>query len=81
VRTTLTLDDDVAAKLQAEVRRTGQPFKRIVNHFLRAGLNTRRQARPLRPFAVEAQPLGLRWGLTYDNISEMLDQLEGPARH
>lgn len=81
MRTTLTLDDDVAAKLQAEVRRTGQPLKQIVNHFLRAGLNARRQTRPLRPFTVQAQPLGLRWGLNYDNISELLDHLEGPVHH
>jgi hypothetical protein len=36
--TTLTLDDDVAAKLKAEARRTGRPLREIVNATLRRGL-------------------------------------------
>ncbi len=71
----------MAAKIQSEVRRTGQPFKCVVNHFLRAGLNARRQLRPARPFTVEARPLGLRWGQSYDNVSELLERLEGPVHH
>jgi hypothetical protein len=38
MRTTLTLDDDVAAHLQRLARETGRPFKQIVNDALRAGL-------------------------------------------
>jgi hypothetical protein len=38
MRTTLTLDDDVAAQLQRLARETGRPFKQIVNEALRAGL-------------------------------------------
>jgi predicted nucleic acid-binding protein len=30
MRTTVTLDDDVAAKLKAEARRTGKPFKTVL---------------------------------------------------
>jgi predicted transcriptional regulator len=37
MRTTLTLDDDVAAKLKAEARRIGRPFREIVNNALRDG--------------------------------------------
>ena len=44
MRTTLTLDDDVAAKLKTESRRAGRPFKEIVNETLRAGLASRRVA-------------------------------------
>ncbi|PYY05889.1 MAG: hypothetical protein DMG69_25080 [Acidobacteria bacterium] len=43
VRTTLTLDDDVAAKLRAEARRTGSPFKQLVNNLLRLALKITRQ--------------------------------------
>jgi predicted transcriptional regulator len=39
MRTTLTLDDDVAAHLQRLARETGRPFKQLVNEALRAGLN------------------------------------------
>lgn len=38
MRTTLTLDDDVAAQLGQIRARRGQPFKQLVNDVLRAGL-------------------------------------------
>ncbi len=79
MRTTLTLDDDVAAKLRAEARRSGQSFKQIVNRFLRLGLNLRTRTKSAPPFVVKARPLGLRPGLTYDNIGELLEQIEGSS--
>jgi hypothetical protein len=79
MRTTLTLDDDVAAKLQAEARKSGRSFKETVNRVLRLGLNARREGR-LKPFKVRAWPMGLRPGLNYDNIEELLDQIDGPMR-
>lgn len=78
MRTTLTLDNDVFAKLKAEARKTGRPFKEVVNEFLRVGLNLRRVNSAARPFIVNARPLGSKPGLNYDNIGELLDQLEGP---
>jgi hypothetical protein len=39
VRTTLTLDPDVAAKLKNEARRHGISFKEAVNSNLRRGLD------------------------------------------
>jgi hypothetical protein len=78
VRTTLTLDEDVAIKLRAEARRSGEPFKQIVNRVLRLGLNTQAQVKSLPPFKVKARPLGLPPGLSYDNVEELLEQLEGP---
>jgi hypothetical protein len=78
VRTTLTLDDDIVAKLQAESRRTGRSFKVVVNEFLRIGLNARRKLKPSEPFQVEARSMGLRPGLSYDNIGDLLDLIEGP---
>lgn len=78
MRTTLTLDDDVAAKLRAEARKTGEPFKTVVNRTLRTGLSVRSQATSLPPFKVKARPLGLRPGFSYDNVWELIDQIEGP---
>ena len=75
----MTLDDDVAAKLRAETRRSGQSFKQVVNHFLRLGLTFRSQLRPARPFVVRARALGLRPGFSYDNTSELLEQIEGSS--
>jgi hypothetical protein len=79
MRTTLTLDDDVAAKLKAEARRAGRPFRDIVNETLRRGLASRQAAVPRKPFKVKARDLGLKPGLSLDNVAELLDQVEGPA--
>jgi plasmid stability protein len=79
MRTTLTLDDDVAAKLKAEARRSGRPFRAIVNDTLRQGLATRRAAPTRRPFKVTARDLGkLLPGLTLDSVADLLEQVEGP---
>jgi hypothetical protein len=79
VRTTLTLDEDVFTKLQTEARKSGRPFKQLVNEFLRFALNTRRHRTPVEPFLVRARAMGTTPGLDYDNIGELLEQLEGPA--
>jgi len=78
VRTTLTLDDDVAAKLKTEARRSGKPFKEVVNGFLRAALNTKRVPPRHTPFKIDARPMGLLPGIDLDNIGQLLEQLEGP---
>jgi hypothetical protein len=78
MRTTLTLDDDVAAKLKAEIRHSGRSFKELVNEFLRLGLNARKQRKPRKPFIVKTRRLHPRPGLNFDNIGELLEQLEGP---
>jgi len=58
VRTTLTLDDDVAAKLQAESRRAGRPFRDIVNETLRRGLAGQRRGAQRQMFKAVARDLG-----------------------
>ena len=79
MRTTLTLDDDVAAKLKAESRRTGRPFRGIVNETLRHGLAHRRITAQRHPFRISARDLGdLRPGLSLDNVAELIEQVEGP---
>jgi hypothetical protein len=80
MRTTLTLDDDVAAKLKAQARKSGQSFKETVNETIRLGLNARRAVAKPKPFKVKARPMGIRPGLNYDNIEELLDQIDGPGR-
>ena len=79
MRTTLTLDDDVARLLQKETRRTGHSFKEVVNRTLRLGIQA--ASRPARkPFVVTPLDLRLPPGLSYDNVEELLDALEGPER-
>ena len=47
MRTTVTLDDELAARLQAIARERGVSFKEALNSTLRAGLSTRRPTRRL----------------------------------
>ena len=78
MRTTLTLDDDVAAKLKAEARRSGAPLKQVVNDTLRRGLNQPQTQASLPPFEIKARPLGERPGLNYDCVWRLLEEVEGP---
>ncbi len=79
MRTTLTLDDDVAAKLRAEARASGRSFRDVVNDAIRQGLASRRVAESAEAFRVTARDLGnLRPGLSLDNIGELLERIEGP---
>jgi hypothetical protein len=74
----VTLDQDVAERLKAEVRRSGRSFKDVVNELLRMGLAMRRRRQPPEPFVVRARPLGMRPGLDYDRTSVLVEHLEGP---
>jgi hypothetical protein len=77
MRTTLTLDDDVAAKLKAESRRAGRPFREVVNETLRRGLVSRRNTGVREKFKIRARDLGdLKPGLSLDNVAELLEQAE-----
>jgi len=78
VRTTLTLDDDVARLVQEEVRRSGGSFKGTVNNLLRQGLTASRSPQPRKPFVVTPKAMGLRPGLSYDCMAELLEEAEGP---
>jgi hypothetical protein len=81
VRTTLTLDDDVAAKLEAEARRSGLSFKETVNAMLRIGLASRRGKLPRPPFKVKPLPIEpLDANLDFDKVEALLDQVDGPSR-
>ena len=81
MRTTITLEDDVAANLEQRMRETGSSFKQTVNDVLRAGfLGLSRQTVPDPPFQIQARDMGLRPGLCEDNIEELLDQIDGVFR-
>ncbi len=78
MRTTLTLDDDVAAKLQQASRRSGRPFRDVVNEALRRGLQ--QQSTITRAaFRAHTRDMGeLTPGLQLDNVADLIDSLEGP---
>jgi hypothetical protein len=71
VRTTLTIDDDVAAALEGLRRTRGVSLKDLINEALRRGLQDLKRATQRRErFATHPVALGrLRIG-SLDNISE-----------
>jgi hypothetical protein len=73
VRTTLTLDDDVAKLLEQEMRRKGSSFKQLVNDTLRLGLAAAKHP-PRKPFKVKPWNLGLP---DFDKVEDLLEYLEG----
>ncbi len=78
MRTTLTLDEDLAVKLKAAARRSGRSFRDIVNEALRRGLMAERAGKRV-PFKVETRSLGgARPGIRFDGVAELLEQVEGP---
>ena len=74
MRTTLTLDPDVADRLRALARERGLPFKQVVNAVLRRGLHEGPDA-PTR-FHVEERRLGLRRGIDLDRALDLAARLE-----
>jgi hypothetical protein len=74
MRTTITLDDDVAAAVERIRRERGVGVSEAINGLARAGLN----AKPARPhFRQRSASIGLRIDVT--NVAEALEQLDGPA--
>ena len=78
MRSTLTIDDDLAALVNAEVRRSGQPYKVVVNELLKLGLASKRRPVARSAFKVKPRALGLPPGGNYDDIAAVLEELEGP---
>jgi len=76
VRTTLSLDRDVAERLRLEMRRTGKGLKESVNEALRRGLAL--GGRPPRAprFRVEPHAFGFKPGIDLDRLNQLADELE-----
>jgi hypothetical protein len=76
MRTTLTLEGDVAARVQREVRRTGKTLKEVVNEALRQGLGLSGRTVQPRPFKVRPHSFGFRPGVDLDRMNQLVDELE-----
>lgn len=80
MRTTITLDDDVVEAVRDEMRSgRGKTFKQAVNDLIRFGRSKKGdQTRKVKPFKVRSKRMGTYSHLNYENIGELLDQVEGP---
>jgi hypothetical protein len=77
MRTTLTLDDDVAHELRNRSRMTGSSFKQVVNDALRAGLQAGKRPGASPPsFRVTPKAAGFRSGVDILHLNRLVDELE-----
>ena len=77
MRTTLTIEEDVAAKLQKKLKKSiGKTFKDVVNETLRLGLLAEIELKETEKFQVRSRALGVNQGLNYDNIGKLIKQIE-----
>ena len=77
MRTTLTLDDDVARELQRLERGTQRRFKELVNDLLRNGMACGARAiQSLDRFVVTPKASGFRPGVDPLKLNQLSDELE-----
>lgn len=89
MRTTVTLDKDVARMLREAMRSSRQSFKRTLNEAVRKGLRGKPAHTGRSSFLIKAKPMGLREGIDPTNLNKLADELEmdavrtrlRPARH
>jgi hypothetical protein len=80
MRTTLTIDDDVAAVLERLRKVRDASLKDLVNEALRRGLRDMNQRPKVRkPFHTQAVDLGRVKVGSLDNVGEVLAVIEGEA--
>jgi hypothetical protein len=78
VRTTLTIDDDIAVLIEQEQRRSGDSFKGTVNSLLLRGLNFRGSSGLKKPFVVTPIAMNTGLGTRYQKVEDLIEALEGP---
>ena len=75
MRTTLTLDPEVAEKLRREVALGKRSFKKIVNDALKRGLGLERTS-PRKRFRIKAHSSAFVPGTDPGRLNQKVDQLE-----
>lgn len=77
MRTTLTLDDDLAKRLRELAGQRGRSFKEVTNEAIRRGLAAGDpQVEGVEPFRVEPKACGFRTGVDTLKLNQIYDDLE-----
>jgi hypothetical protein len=75
MRTTVTLDPEVAAKRKEETRIRGISYKQALNSRIRRGLETGERTRG-KPYKVRTAKMGARPGVNLDKALRLAGELE-----
>ncbi|MDE2929238.1 MAG: antitoxin [Acidobacteriota bacterium] len=76
MRTTLTIDEDIALRIQDLRRRRGHSLKQVINRLLREGLRSSQQTPHAKPYRTKTRKLGLRPGFDTAGFNQLVDELE-----
>ena len=77
MRTTLTLDDDLARRLKEIARQQERSFKEVTNEVIRRGLTVgEQQVEGVREFRVKPRECGLKSGVDPHKLNQVYDELE-----
>ena len=76
MRTTLTIEDDLASFLKEEGRRKGMSFKEIVNMALRRGLSSGQEVAPAHRVVTRPHDYRFKPGIDLDKLNQLVDELE-----
>ena len=77
VRTTITLEDSLAAKVRVRARKQNLSFKQVINEAVRSWLQTPAQQPKLKKFrVVPIMNSSFRPGIDVDKINQFLDDEE-----
>jgi plasmid stability protein len=77
IRTTVTLDDDVAARVRRESLSRGASFRETLNDLLRTALLGIDNKPRRRALVIQSTHMGHEPGLKYDNVESLLEHGEG----
>ena len=75
MRTTLTIDDDLAGILHRRAAELGKPFKEVVNSTLRKGLSENLK-KTTHNVEVRPHDFGDSPGIDLDRMNQLADELE-----
>lgn len=76
MRTTVTLEPDVAARLKEYAHRRRLSFKAALDAVIRRGLAVQNRPEPDSPFAVEPHRGGFRPGIDVARLNQLGDRLD-----
>ena len=79
IRTTVTLDEDVIARVKRESQSRGTSFRDTLNDLLRVALLSAGSPPPHRTLNIKPSHMGYKPGLNYDSIESLLEYGEGES--
>ena len=79
MRTTVTIESDVAIEIEKRRQAPGASMKRVINGLLRKGLRAEAETPPPAPYRSETFDLHFRAGIDPLKLNQLVDELDVDA--